>query len=50
MENQMSKAYRAEFEKMVADLKIERIPAWYSTTVDWRILGEPIVVILHESA
>jgi hypothetical protein len=40
MENQMSKAYRAEFEKMVADLKIERIPAWYSMTVDWRILGD----------
>jgi quinol monooxygenase YgiN len=27
MKNQMSKACRAEFEKMVADLKIERTPA-----------------------
>ena len=27
---QMSKPYRADFEKMI-DLRIERIPAWYST-------------------
>jgi quinol monooxygenase YgiN len=27
MKNQMSKAYRAEFEKMIADLKIDRTPA-----------------------
>jgi quinol monooxygenase YgiN len=31
MANQMSKAYRADFEKMIVDLNIERIPAWYST-------------------
>ncbi len=35
MKEQMSKPYRAEFEKMIADLKIERIPAWYSTIADW---------------
>lgn len=33
MKNQMSKAYRAEFEKMILDLKIDRTPAWYSAIV-----------------
>src|SRR5882724_7605348 len=36
MNNQMSKAYRAEFEKMIVDLKIDRTPAWYSTVADWK--------------
>ncbi len=36
MKNQMSKAYRAEFESMIADLKIERTPAWYSIIADWK--------------
>ena len=36
LKNQMSKAYRAEFEKMIVDLKIERTPAWYSTIADWK--------------
>jgi quinol monooxygenase YgiN len=36
MKNQMSKAYRAEFEKMILDLKIDRTPAWYSTIADWK--------------
>jgi quinol monooxygenase YgiN len=36
MKNQMSKAYRADFEKMIVDLKIDRIPAWYSTIADWK--------------
>jgi quinol monooxygenase YgiN len=36
MRDQMSKAYRAEFEKMIVDLKIERTPAWYSTIADWK--------------
>lgn len=35
MKNQMTKAYRAEFEKMIVDLEIDRVPAWYSTIVDW---------------
>jgi quinol monooxygenase YgiN len=36
MKNQMSKAYRAEFEEMIADLKIDRTPAWYSTIAEWK--------------
>jgi quinol monooxygenase YgiN len=36
MKNQMSKAYRSEFEKMIVDLKIDRAPAWYSTIADWK--------------
>jgi quinol monooxygenase YgiN len=36
LKNQMSKAYRAEFERMIVDLKIERTPAWYSTIAEWK--------------
>ena len=36
MKGQMTKAYRAAFEKMIVDLKIERTPAWYSTIDDWK--------------
>ena len=36
MKNQMSKAYRAEFEKMIVDRKIDRTPAWYSTIAEWK--------------
>ena len=36
MKNQMSRAYRAEFEKMIVDLKIDRTPAWYSTIAEWK--------------
>jgi quinol monooxygenase YgiN len=35
MKIQMSRAYRAEFEKMIVDLRIDRIPAWYSTLAEW---------------
>jgi quinol monooxygenase YgiN len=35
MKEQLSKPYRADFEKMIADLRIERIPAWYSTIANW---------------
>ena len=35
MKIQMSRAYRAEFEKMIADLRIDRTPAWYSTLAEW---------------
>jgi quinol monooxygenase YgiN len=35
MKNQMSRAYRAGFEKMIVDLKIDRTPAWYSTIAEW---------------
>ncbi len=34
--NQLPKPYRAEFEQMLVDLKIERTPAWYSTIGDWK--------------
>ena len=36
MKNQMSKAYRTEFEKMIVDLKIDRTAAWYSTIAEWK--------------
>ena len=36
MKSQMTRAYRADFEKMIVDLKIERTPAWYSTIADWK--------------
>jgi quinol monooxygenase YgiN len=36
MQNQMSKPYRANFEKMIVGLKIDRTPAWYSTIADWK--------------
>src|SRR5271163_1889871 len=36
MKNQMSKAYRAEFEKMIVEMKIDRTPAWYSTIAEWK--------------
>ena len=36
MKDQMSKGYRAEFEKMIIDLKIDRSPAWYSTIANWK--------------
>ena len=35
MKIQMSRAYRAEFEKMIVDLRIDRSPAWYSTLAEW---------------
>ncbi len=36
MKAHMSKRYRAAFEKMVNDLKIERTPAWYSSIGHWQ--------------
>ncbi len=36
MNNQISKAYRAQFEKMIVDLKIDRTPAWYSIIAAWK--------------
>jgi quinol monooxygenase YgiN len=35
MKNQMSRAYRVAFEKMIVDLRIDRTPAWYSTIAEW---------------
>jgi quinol monooxygenase YgiN len=36
MKDQMSKGYRAEFEKTIVDLRIDRSPAWYSTIANWK--------------
>jgi len=36
MKSQMTRPYRADFEQMIAALKIERTPAWYSTIEDWK--------------
>lgn len=36
MKIQMSETYRAEYEKMIVDLKIDRTPAWYSTSQNGR--------------
>jgi len=35
MKNQMSRAYRAKFEKMIVGHKIDRTAAWYSTIAEW---------------
>ena len=35
MKNQMGRAYRSVFEKMIVDLRIDRTPAWYSTLAEW---------------
>jgi quinol monooxygenase YgiN len=35
MKSQMSRAYRAAFEKMIVDLRIDRTSAWYSTIAEW---------------
>jgi quinol monooxygenase YgiN len=36
MKNQMTRAYRADFEKMIVDLKIDRSASWYSSIADWK--------------
>jgi quinol monooxygenase YgiN len=36
MKNQMTRAYRDEYEKMLVDLKIKRTLAWYSTIGEWK--------------
>ena len=38
MSNQMTRSYRAEFEKLIVDLKIERTPAWFSSIAEWKRL------------
>ena len=38
MQDQMTRSYRAAFEKLVVDLKIERTPAWFSSIAEWRRL------------
>ena len=38
MRDQMTRAYRTPFEKLIADLKIERTPAWFSSIAEWKRL------------
>ena len=38
MQHQMTRSYRAGFEKLVVDLKIERTPAWFSSIAEWKRL------------
>jgi quinol monooxygenase YgiN len=36
MQEQMTRGYRAAFEKLIVDLKIERTPAWFSSIAEWK--------------
>ncbi len=36
MQEQMTRSYRAAFEKLIVDLKIERTPAWFSSIAEWK--------------
>jgi quinol monooxygenase YgiN len=36
MKNQMTKEYRKGFEQAIVDLKIERVPFWYTTLTEWK--------------
>ena len=38
MQHQMARGYRAAFERMLLDLKIERTPAWFSSITAWKRL------------
>jgi quinol monooxygenase YgiN len=38
MQYQMTRGYRAAFEKLIVDLKIERTPAWFSLIGEWKRL------------
>ncbi len=38
MQQQMTRRYREAFEKLIADLKIERTPIWYSSIAEWKRL------------
>ena len=38
MQDQMTRGYRAAFEKLIVDLKIERTPAWFSSIAEWKRL------------
>ncbi len=38
MQGQMTRGYRAAFEKLIVDLKIERTPAWFSSIAEWKRL------------
>jgi quinol monooxygenase YgiN len=36
MKNQMTKEYRKGFEQAIVDLKVERIPTWYTSLAEWK--------------
>ncbi len=38
LQEQMTRSYRAAFEKLIVDLKIERRPAWFSSIAEWKRL------------
>ena len=38
MQEQMTRGYRAAFEKLIVDLKIERRPSWFSSIAEWKRL------------
>ncbi len=38
MQEQMTRSYRAAFEKLIVDLKIERTAAWFSSIAAWKRL------------
>ena len=38
MQNQMTRGYRAAFEKLIVELRTERTPAWFSSIADWKRL------------
>ncbi len=38
MQDQMTRDYRAAFEKLIVDLKIERTPVWFSSIAEWKRL------------
>ena len=38
LQNQMTRSYRAAFERLIVDLKIERTPAWFSSIAEWKRL------------
>ena len=40
MQDQMTRGYRAAFEKLIVDLKIERTPAWFSSIAEWKRLTD----------
>ena len=36
MQHQITRGYRAAFEKLIVDLRIERTPAWFSSIAEWK--------------
>ncbi len=39
LQTQMTRNYRAPFEKLIVDLKVERTPAWFSPIAEWKRPG-----------